>query len=58
MKCCYFMDEIKGRRFGRGEGVVVLQGSKLRFIKVLAVRDERRIRQLCTHALGCPPVPL
>lgn len=47
-----FMDEVKGRRFGRGEGVVLLQGSELRFIKVPTVRDEERMRQICIKALG------
>lgn len=38
-----FMDELKGRRFGRGEGVVLLQGADLRFIKVPTVRDEETV---------------
>lgn len=42
-----FMDEVKGRRFKRGEGVVVLQGSELHFIKVPEVRDAEKLRSLC-----------
>lgn len=46
------MEQVKGRQFNRGEGVVLLQGSELRFIKVPVIRDEQRIRQICMEALG------
>lgn len=46
------MEQIKGRQFGRGEGVVLLQGSTLRYIKVPTVRDEQRMRQICIEALS------
>ncbi|MGI6153777.1 MAG: FtsK/SpoIIIE domain-containing protein [Christensenellaceae bacterium] len=46
-----FLDEVKGRQFGRGEGVALLQGSDLRFIKVPMVRDTEKMRQLCINAL-------
>lgn len=46
------MEQIKGRQFGRGEGVVLLQGSTLRYIKVPTVRDETRMRQVCLNALN------
>lgn len=48
------MEQVKGRRFGRGEGVVLLQGSTLRFIKVPIVRDEKRMHQICREALSKP----
>lgn len=48
------LEQVKGRQFGRGEGVVLLQGSELRFIKVPTVRDENRIRQICREALSAP----
>lgn len=48
------MEQVKGRQFGRGEGVVLLQGSELQFIKVPTVRDEGRIRQICREALSVP----
>ncbi|NBI10738.1 ATP-binding protein [Colidextribacter sp. OB.20] len=48
------MEQVKGRKFERGEGVVLLQGSELRFIKVPMVRDEERMRQICIKALGGP----
>ena len=46
------MEQTKGRQFGRGEGVVLLQGSTLRYIKVPTVRDENRMRQICLDALS------
>lgn len=48
------MEQVKGRQFDRGEGVVLLQGSELRFIKVPMVRNEERMRQICIKALGGP----
>lgn len=46
------MEQVKGRQFGRGEGVVLLQGSTLRYIKVPTVRDENHMRQTCLEALS------
>ena len=46
------MEQVKGRQFGRGEGVVLLQGSTFRYIKVPTVRDENRMRQTCLEALS------
>lgn len=46
-----FMSEVQGRQFGQGEGVVLLQGSVLRFIKVPMVRKIGRIQELCIKAL-------
>lgn len=48
------MEQLKGRQFNRGEGVVLLQGSELRFIKVPTVRNEERMRQICLEALSRP----
>lgn len=52
-----FREEIKGRKFNRGEGVVLLQGSELHFIKVPIVLNEKRMRQICINALddSCRP---
>ena len=47
-----FMSLVEKRRFGRGEGVVLLQGSKLHYLIVPTVRDEKRLKQLCIKALG------
>lgn len=46
------MEQTKGRQFRRGEGVVLLQGSTLRYIKVPTVRDENRMRRICLEALS------
>lgn len=52
-----FKDELKGRTFKRGEGVVLFQGSELRYLKVPVVGNPRRMEQLCIKALSasCPP---
>lgn len=47
-----FKEMIEGRRFERGEGVVVLQGSELHFIKVPEIRDVEKMRSLCLVALS------
>jgi len=47
-----FMEQVKGRQFGRGEGVALLQGSELRFIKIATVRDDERMRSMCVQALS------
>ncbi len=44
--------QVEGRQFGRGEGVALLQGSELRFIKIPAVSDYERMKQLCIQALS------
>ena len=46
------MELVKGRQFGRGEGVALLQGSELHFIKVGAVSNPRRMEEICIRALG------
>lgn len=43
---------VKGRQFGRGEGVVLLQGSELHYVKVPMVRDVPRMEEICIRALG------
>ncbi|MBQ3135779.1 MAG: ATP-binding protein [Oscillospiraceae bacterium] len=50
-----FREEVQGRQFGRGEGVVLLQGSELRYIKVPTVQDSRRMKELCAAALSRRP---
>lgn len=47
-----FMEQIKGRQFGRGEGVALLQGSELHFIKVPSVTDYERMKSLCVKAFS------
>lgn len=47
-----FIGEVKDRKFGRGEGVALLQGSELHFIKISTVRNYERMQQLCIEALS------
>jgi hypothetical protein len=49
-----YMEQVKGRQFGRGEGVVLLQGADLRFIKVPEIGNVHRMEQICMKALGGP----
>lgn len=46
------MEQVKGRQFGRGEGVALLQGSELHFIKIPVVNDYERMKRLCIKALS------
>jgi hypothetical protein len=47
-----FTEQIQGRQFGQGEGVVLLQGSQLHFIKVPTVKSYQKMRSLCIQALS------
>lgn len=47
-----YIEGIEKREFGVGEGVLLLQGSKLRYIKVPAVRDMNRVQEVCAKALS------
>lgn len=46
-----YIDKIGDREFGVGEGVVLLQGSQLEFIKIPMVRDMEKMKQICIDAL-------
>lgn len=46
------MEQVKGRHFNRGEGVILLQGSELNYVKIPMVRDVDRMEQICIQALG------
>jgi len=46
------MEQIKGRQFGRGEGVALLQGSELHFIKIPTIQDYERMKNICIQALS------
>ena len=46
-----YIDRIEEREFGVGEGVVLLQGSQLEFIKIPLVRDIENMQQICIDAL-------
>lgn len=47
-----FIDQVKGRQFNRGEGVALLQGSLLHYLKIPIVRDTERMKKLCIQALS------
>ena len=47
------IDKIGDRIFKIGEGIVLLQGSEMRYTKIPMVRDEIRIQQICVDALSC-----
>lgn len=47
-----YIDRIGERNFKTGEGVLLLQGSELHFIKVPMVRDMERMKELCVKALS------
>jgi energy-coupling factor transporter ATP-binding protein EcfA2 len=46
-----YIDEVNDRKFTVGEGVVLLQGSQLEFVKIPMVRDADKMKQICIHAL-------
>jgi len=46
------IDQIKGKQFERGEGVALLQGSELHFIKIPMYKDYERVKEICIQALS------
>lgn len=47
-----YIERIGDRQFKIGEGVVLLQGSELHFIKVPVIRDEDKLQRICIEALN------
>ena len=47
-----FIDQIGDRTFEVGEGVVLLQGAKLYFIKTPMIRDRAKLEAVCIKALS------
>lgn len=45
------IDKVGNREFHTGEGVMLWQGSELRFIKVPVIRDEEKMKAICIEAL-------
>lgn len=45
------IDKVGDREFHTGEGVMLWQGSELRFIKVPVIRDEEKMKAICIEAL-------
>ncbi len=46
------IDKTKEREFNAGEGVLLLQGAKLHFIKIPFVRDVEAMQQICINSLS------
>lgn len=46
-----YIDSIGDRQFKTGEGVVLLQGSDMYYIKVPMIRDEKKMQEICIDAL-------
>lgn len=46
------IDKVGDREFFTGEGVVLWQGSELHFIKVPAIRNEEKMKEICVEALN------
>ena len=47
-----FIEEIGERKFKAGEGILLLQGSELHFIKIPIVRNIEEMQRLCIQALS------
>lgn len=47
-----YIDMIEDRQFERGEGVLLLQGSDLRFVKIPTVRNVKEMQEICIRALS------
>lgn len=45
------IDKVGNREFHTGEGVMLWQGSELRFVKVPVIRDEEKMKAICINAL-------
>ena len=47
-----YIDMIEDRQFERAEGVLLLQGSDLRFVKIPTVRNVKEMQEICIRALS------
>lgn len=45
------IEKVGDRQFHTGEGVMLWQGSELRFIKIPVIRNEERMKSICVEAL-------
>ncbi len=46
------IEMVEEKEFQKGEGTLLLQGSKLHFIKIPTIQNENRIQELCIKALS------
>lgn len=47
-----YIEKIGERKFKIGEGIVLLQGSQLHFIKVPVIRNIEKMQNICIEALN------
>lgn len=47
-----YIELMGNRQFKVGEGVVLLQGTKMHFIKVPVIRNEQQLKEICIEALS------
>ena len=47
-----YVERIGERQFKTGEGVVLLQGSQMHFIKVPVIRNIEKMQNICIEALN------
>lgn len=45
-----YIEMVEDRQFDRGEGVLLLQGSDLHFVKIPTVRDMEKMQKICVRA--------
>ena len=51
-KTSEYIEKIGERKFKIGEGIVLLQGSQLHFIKVPVIRNIEKMQNICIEALN------
>ena len=47
-----YIEMVEDRQFERGEGVLLLQGSDLHFVKIPTVRNMKKMQEICINALS------
>lgn len=47
-----FIEEVGERKFTTGEGILLLQGAELHFIKIPLVKDMQTMQEICVKALS------
>ena len=47
-----FIEEVGERKFKTGEGILLLQGAELHFIKIPLVKDMQTMQEICVKALS------
>ena len=47
-----YIERIGDRKFKVGEGIVLLQGSEMHFLKVPVIRNEQQLKEICIKGLN------